>query len=527
MTDTDDPGHYLGLPTMWGRSKKDALSFVKDRLLCKVQGWKQGLLSQAGRETLSKSVALAIPTYPMSIFLFPKGFCSELDAPKSARASWAWSSLLAGRDLILRGARWQILDGSRVHLWTDKWLPCVANPILRPTDGSTRDDTLMVSTIINPISMQWNLSSICDAISDRDLEIFLTLPLGDGSESDRVIWPLNRNGDYSVKSGYHLIHSGDSSNVHLCPSSLHAPTNVLRKAFESLEHLFLLCGSVKLVWFGVPMNYCVDRQRATSMAEWLYEVFGPYSSLCVDRAWIIYHVAYTCWGIWRSRYAKIFDGSPLCPRQTLSHIKCMISDFDLLKDVSHPMHQPGTTFTIDDVWSPPPAAWCKLNVDARWTTTHPDAGLGVVIRNSCGVFMGGFAACKIANSVLEAEAHAAIAGLSLEAEMGLANVIIKSNSQVLVNCSRGKICKGIWSIYPILSTIRRCCNNFISCDWRWISCQANRAADAVAAIARRTKCDRLGLTDPPSSLVFVLQSDGLPCPMLISFFWLEADMLLW
>lgn len=155
--------------------------------------------------------------------------CDFLLAPKSARASWAWSSLLAGRDLILRGARWQILDGSRVHLWTDKWLPCVANPILRPTDGSTRDDTLMVSTISNPISMQWNLSSICDAISDRDLEIFLTLPLGDGSESDRVIWPLNRNGDYSVKSGYHLIHSGDSSNVHLRPSSLHAPTNVLRK----------------------------------------------------------------------------------------------------------------------------------------------------------------------------------------------------------------------------------------------------------------------------------------------------------
>ncbi|XP_021803273.1 uncharacterized protein LOC110747395 [Prunus avium] len=268
MTDTDDPGRYLGLPTMWGRSKKDALSFVKDRLLCKVQGWKQGLLSQAGRETLIKSVALAIPTYPMSIFLFPKGFCSELDgilanfwwghtgdknkihwiswralgmpkheggmgfrnlhdfnlallakqcwrlltepdsfwakviksryfpncdfllAPKGARASWAWSSLLAGRDLILRGARWQILDGSRVHLWTDKWLPCVANPILRPTDGSTTDDTMMVSTIINPISMQWNLSSIRDAISDRDLEKILTLPLGDGSESDRVIWPL-------------------------------------------------------------------------------------------------------------------------------------------------------------------------------------------------------------------------------------------------------------------------------------------------------------------------------------------------
>ncbi|KAI5346148.1 hypothetical protein L3X38_014027 [Prunus dulcis] len=181
---------------------------------------------------------------------------------------------------------------------------------------------------------------------------------------------------------------------------------------------------------------------------------------------------------------------------------------------------PGTTFqfdvplklTLDEVWSPPPATWSKLNVDASWTISHPNAGLGGVIRNSSGVFMGGFAACKIANSVLEAEAHAALAGLSLAAEMGLANVVIESDSQVLVNCVRGKIPKGIWSIYPILSAIRSCCNNFISCDWRWISRRANKAADAVAAIAWRTKCDKVWLNRPPSSLVFVLQSDGLPCP---------------
>ncbi|KAL6284106.1 hypothetical protein ACE6H2_015035 [Prunus campanulata] len=126
--------------------------------------------------------------------------------------------------------------------------------------------------------------------------------------------------------------------------------------------------------------------------------------------------------------------------------------------------------------------------------------------------MGGSAACKKANSVLEAEAHAALAGISLAAEMGLANVLIESDSQVLVNCTRGKIRKGIWSIYPILFVIRRCCNNFTSCIWRWISHRANRAADAVSAIARRTKCDKVWLDRPPSSLVFVLQSDGLPCP---------------
>lgn len=33
---TSDPGKYLGIPTMWGRSKKDALGFVKERILSKV-----------------------------------------------------------------------------------------------------------------------------------------------------------------------------------------------------------------------------------------------------------------------------------------------------------------------------------------------------------------------------------------------------------------------------------------------------------------------------------------------------------
>lgn len=40
ISSSEDPGKYLGLPTMWGSSKKQALAFVKDRIEGKVQGWK-------------------------------------------------------------------------------------------------------------------------------------------------------------------------------------------------------------------------------------------------------------------------------------------------------------------------------------------------------------------------------------------------------------------------------------------------------------------------------------------------------
>lgn len=36
----DNPGKYLGMPTVWGCSKKEALGYVKERIAKKILGWK-------------------------------------------------------------------------------------------------------------------------------------------------------------------------------------------------------------------------------------------------------------------------------------------------------------------------------------------------------------------------------------------------------------------------------------------------------------------------------------------------------
>lgn len=81
---------------MWGRSKKQALAFVKDRIANKVQGWKHAHLFQAGTEILIKSVLCAIPSYPMSIFLFTDGVCNDLDAEF---ANFWWGSTDGNRKI--------------------------------------------------------------------------------------------------------------------------------------------------------------------------------------------------------------------------------------------------------------------------------------------------------------------------------------------------------------------------------------------------------------------------------------------
>ncbi|XP_068340430.1 uncharacterized protein [Pyrus communis] len=80
MDKVDDPREYLGVPTIWGRSKKCGLAYVKGRLFGKLQCWKKSTLSTARKEVLIKAVAQVIPAYPMNLFKFPITFCKELDA---------------------------------------------------------------------------------------------------------------------------------------------------------------------------------------------------------------------------------------------------------------------------------------------------------------------------------------------------------------------------------------------------------------------------------------------------------------
>ena len=69
---------YLGLPSLVGRSKRNSFAQLKERVANKLAGWKEKLLSNAGKEILIKAVAQAVPAYTMSCFKLPNTLCDEL-----------------------------------------------------------------------------------------------------------------------------------------------------------------------------------------------------------------------------------------------------------------------------------------------------------------------------------------------------------------------------------------------------------------------------------------------------------------
>lgn len=71
---------YLGLPSIFGRNKKECFTQIKERVWDRMKGWKEKLLSRVGKEVIIKAVIQSIPAYSMNVFKFPIGLCKDIKA---------------------------------------------------------------------------------------------------------------------------------------------------------------------------------------------------------------------------------------------------------------------------------------------------------------------------------------------------------------------------------------------------------------------------------------------------------------
>ncbi|XP_071923241.1 uncharacterized protein [Coffea arabica] len=103
-----EQGKYLGLPMAITRSKEQVFGFVRNSIDKKLKGWRNKLLSQAGKEIMIKAVAMAMPTYTMSCFRLTNKMCKEIsskmadywwgDADGKKKLHWiSWKKLTAKR----------------------------------------------------------------------------------------------------------------------------------------------------------------------------------------------------------------------------------------------------------------------------------------------------------------------------------------------------------------------------------------------------------------------------------------------
>lgn len=61
-----------------GQNRREAFKYVEEKMVKRVNDWKNGLLSWAGRDILIKAGLNSIPLYSMGCFKFPSSLCDNM-----------------------------------------------------------------------------------------------------------------------------------------------------------------------------------------------------------------------------------------------------------------------------------------------------------------------------------------------------------------------------------------------------------------------------------------------------------------
>lgn len=126
---------------------------------------------------------------------------------KGSRASYAWRSILFGRELLNKGLMKSIGDGKDTYVWSEKWI--MEDIPRRPVNKQvTMDVNLKVEALIQE-NGQWNKESVQNLFPMNEMTRIFQLPVG--QTPDRLIWAYTSHGSYTVKSGYQLA-SRDKDN---------------------------------------------------------------------------------------------------------------------------------------------------------------------------------------------------------------------------------------------------------------------------------------------------------------------------
>ena len=113
---------------------------------------------------------------------------------------------MQAREVVHKGAVWQVGDGKGIDIWDQKWLPDLAySKVVSPKIDIKINK---VCDLFLPNSKVWNAELINTLFYPWEASMITNTILGDGEDNVALVWPLTPDGEYSIRTAYRLQENG-------------------------------------------------------------------------------------------------------------------------------------------------------------------------------------------------------------------------------------------------------------------------------------------------------------------------------
>jgi ribonuclease HI len=423
--------------------------------------------------------------------------------------------------VLILGCRWQIGDGSKIKVMNEPWLRATQGRCLNAPQTQNVYD-LKVQHLMLPNVKCWDDNKIYSLFSLEVAQDILTVPLFDLVREDKLIWSEEKDGVYSVRSGYRKIMEAKNRGYRLerddgwssiwkirappktkhllwriCKECLPTRSRLRNRHVQCPEdcplcltdeetdwHLLFNCVAVKEAWNTMGLSHIIEPRMHIfhNPRDLIFDICKQVSDFEASKAAVI------IWFIWQHRNNKVWSDS--ISNATAYQIGMQASSYwhqwaefnGLLQDLQQPARQSTAGISMLQ-WQQPPIGTLKCNVDASFYNLAGATGWGWILRDSRGHFQ--LAGTNILHSplnVLEGEAMALTEAMEEVMHRGLSHVIFESDSKLVVDAISSRQA-GISEFSMLISNIQSMLrmNNYF--EVKFVKRQANKVAHSLARAA--------------------------------------------
>ena len=465
--------------------------------------------------------------------------CSFMEAPHSPSGSYTWRSILKGREVLVRGARWRVGNGKSIKIWDDPWLPSLEHPrILSPVIDGLQEAT--VDCLINLTPRSWDRDAFLGYFAPMETNLILKIPLSPTIVEDKLIWPHVSNGVYIVRSVYRFLAKEKSDPTsppfsqseapsvwdciwrlsvpnkvknflwRACREALPVKMNLVRRRVieedvcchcnlkaEDGFHALWDCSELSAIWeTKIMWLFCRSKKFSNfyELTKFVLESDGRPELF-----------ASITWTIWSCCIQLRTSNKALPLSQVIPSATQMLQEFTNVQP-ANPVQTVSLHRSLPK-WEPPPTSHLKVNFDGAVFRETEEVGLGVVVHDSHGKVLVALAKkIKLPSSSDEAEALAAVRAITLAMDLNLPSFIVEGDSEVVISALR-KEEEYFSSFGHLICSIKHYlvfCNCFSFSHTRRLG---NSLAHSLAKLARTIEGFSLWMKDIPPQIDDILLSD--------------------